>query len=139
MTTIAYRDGKLAGDSRATANGLIDNQTTKVWSHKGVLIGACGSQALCEKFRSWVVSGMDDESPYEGADDGNGLVVSTAGVVCFGNTGGWSISEPFYTLGSGYQLALGALAMGASAEDAVKVAARFDTMTGGKITVLSLN
>lgn len=139
MTTIAYRDGKLAGDSRATANGLIDNQTTKVWSHKGVLIAASGSQALCEKFRTWVVAGMDGESPFEGADDGNGLVVSMAGVVCFGNTGSWPISEPFYTLGSGYQLALGALAMGASAEEAVEIASRFDTMTGGKITVLSLN
>lgn len=138
MTTIAYRDGKLAGDSRATANGLIDNQTTKVWEHKGVLIGASGSQALCEKFRSWVIAGIDGESPFEGAEDGNGLVVSKAGVVCFGNSGSWPVKEPFYTLGSGYQLALGALAMGASAKEAVEVAARFDTMTGGKITVLSL-
>lgn len=138
MTTIAYRDGKLAGDSRATANGLIDNQTTKVWQHKGVLFGASGNQALCEKFRVWVVSGMEGDSPFEGADDGNGLIVSKAGVVCFSTSGSWPVSEPFYTLGSGYQIALGALAMGASAKEAVEVAARFDTMTGGKITVLSL-
>lgn len=138
MTTVVYRDGVLAADSRATSNGLIDNQTTKVWSHKGVLIGACGSQALCERFRSWVVAGMEGESPYEGAEDGNGIVVSAAGVVCFSDSGCWRVSEPFYTLGSGYQLALGALAMGATAQEAVEIAARFDTMTGGKITVLRL-
>lgn len=110
----------------------------KVWRHGAALVGACGSQALCERFRCWIVSGMEGDSPFEGADDGNGLVVSKAGVVCFGNSGCWRVSEPFYTLGSGYQLALGALAMGADAKRAVEIAATYDTMTGGEITVLSL-
>lgn len=139
MTTIAWDGKSLAADTRATANGLIDNRTVKAWSHKGLLIAACGSQALCEKFRVWVISGMDGESPFEGAEDGNGIIAAPHCVVVFGNSGSWRVAEPFYTLGSGYQLALGALAMGADARKAVEVAARFDTMTGGDITVLTLN
>lgn len=138
MTTIAWDGTTLAADTLATANGLRDNRTIKIWRHGGALIGACGSQALCERFRTWAIAGMEGESPFEGADDGNGLVVTGEGVLCFGNTGCWRVSEPFYTLGSGYQLALGALAMGATAKQAVEVAAKYDTITGGEITVLSL-
>lgn len=139
MTTIAWDGKTLAADTLATSNGLRDNRTIKIWRHKDALIGACGSQALCERFRGWVIAGMDGESPFEGADNGNGLVVTRQHVLCFGDNGCWSVAEPFYTLGSGYQLALGALAMGATAKEAVEVAARYDTITGGDITVLTLD
>lgn len=138
MTTIAWDGKTLAADTLATSNGLRDNKTIKIWRHGGALIGACGSQALCERFRTWAIAGMEGKSPFEGADDGNGLVVTQEAVLCFGNNGCWKVSEPFYTLGSGYQLALGALAMGATAKQAVEVAAKYDTSTGGEITALSL-
>lgn len=138
MTTIAWDGKTLAADTLATANGLRDHKTTKAFRHKGVLIAACGSSALCGKFREWVIAGMNGESPFEGAEDGTGFVVSEGAAVCFGTSGCWSVSEPFYTLGSGYPIALGALAMGATAKQAVEIAARFDTTTGGEITALSL-
>jgi ATP-dependent HslUV protease subunit HslV len=42
----------------------------------------------------------------------------------------------FYALGSGSRIAYGALAAGASAEEAVRIAARYDTSTGGEVVVL---
>lgn len=138
MTTIAWDGKTLAADTQATSNGLRDNHAVKAWRHGRILIACCGLAALAQRFRSWVLDGMDGESPYDGAEDGNGLVITADHVLCYGTSGVWPVSQPFYTLGTGYQLAMGALAMGASAEEAVRVAAQFDTMTGGAVTVLSL-
>ena len=115
MTTIAYRDGVLAADMLSTSHGARDAFGPKIWRCGGVLIGAAGSRALCLKFRSWVIAGMSGESPWEGKDDGLGIIVSRAGIVCWGHLGPWPVREPFYTLGSGYQFATGAMEMGASA------------------------
>ena len=46
-------------------------------------------------------------------------------------------SEEYATQGSGNEIALGALAMGASAVDAVAVAIRFDAFSGGEIEAVS--
>lgn len=40
------------------------------------------------------------------------------------------IDEPFFAIGSGKEFCMGALAAGASLPQAMRIAARFDTMTG---------
>lgn len=137
MTTIAYRDGVLAADTLATSNGLRDDYGTKVWRVGKVLVAAAGTRALCLKFREWVAAGMDGESPFA-KGDGNGIVVSDAGIVCWSENGCWPVGQPFYALGSGYQVAMGAMEMGATAEDAVRAAIKWDTSSGGEITALPL-
>jgi hypothetical protein len=97
---------------------------------------ACGSRALCLKFEDWVKAGMVDASPFEGKEDGNGLVVSPDRVVCFGDSGCWPINSEFYALGSGYQIAMGAMEHGATAPEAVRAAIKWDTISGGDVTVL---
>lgn len=137
MTTIAYRDGVLAADTLSTCNGMIETEVVKIWDHKGYLGGAAGSHALCNRFRSWFVGGMDGESPFHGGDDGNGLVAVPDGkIIVWGKHGSWTVNRAFYALGSGEQIAMGAMAAGASAQEAVKIAATMDTITGSKITVL---
>jgi hypothetical protein len=137
MTTIAYRDGVLAADSLATSNGLRDDYGSKIWKIGRVLVGACGDRAICLKFREWVANGLEGDSPFQGKEDGNGIVVAPGGnVVCWGNHGPWPVSTPFYSLGSGYQIAIGALEMGATASEAVEIAARHDTSTGGRVAEL---
>jgi hypothetical protein len=139
MTTIAYKDGVLAADTLATSNCLRDNYGTKIWRVGKLLVAASGNKACCLRFRTWVADGMEGESPFEGADLGNGLVIAPDGnIVCWGENGPWPVTVPFYTLGSGYQLALGALAAGASAIEAVKIAAEYDTHTGGEVESLTL-
>lgn len=137
MTTLAYRDGVLAADTLATSNGLRDDFGPKIWRHGDVLIGGAGSRALCLKFRDWVIGGMDGESPFE-KGDGNGIVVSPIGIVCWSENGCWPVRQPFYALGSGYQVAMGAMEMGASAAEAVRVAMKWDCGTGGEVMELRL-
>lgn len=136
MTTIAYRDGALAADSLSTANGLRDGMGVKVWRVGEALVSACGSRSLCLKFRAWVAGGMEGQSPFEGTEEGNGIVATPARVICFGQHGSWPVDAPFYSLGSGYQIAIGAMEMGATAEQAVSCAIKHDIGSGGEITVL---
>lgn len=139
MTTIAYRSGILAADSLMTCNGLRDDYRQKIFRVGKVLVGGSGSSATCLKFRDWVAAGMQGESPFSGSDGGNGIVVSEAGLVCWGSSGPTPIiNSSFYSLGSGYEIALGAMDQGASAEEAVRAAIRWDTRSGGDVTVLHL-
>lgn len=139
MTTIAYRDGVLAADTLATSNGLRDSIQHKIWRNGRILVGAAGSVSLCQSFRSWVVDGMTGDSPFKGKDDGNGLVVSRHGIICFDSFGPCQIHAPFYALGTGYQIAMGSMQRGATAEQAVSDAIVWDICSGGKVDVLRLD
>lgn len=50
----------------------------------------------------------------------------------------YPIKDQFFAIGSGGPYALGAMAMGASPEEAVAIASRFDPATGPEIEVLQL-
>lgn len=140
MTTLAYRDGVLAADSLATAGGIRDSEVLKVRKIGRLLTAGCGSGALCEKFVGWVQRGMPGNSPWEGSGaDGNSLLVAPdRSLVVFGVNGPWRVDRPFYALGSGGDIALGAMAAGASAEEAVEIAIRFDVYSGGPIRSIRL-
>lgn len=49
-----------------------------------------------------------------------------------------SITHPFYAVGSGSKYAMGAMDQGASAEQAVKIAIKYDSSCGGSIQVYKL-
>lgn len=139
MTTVAYRDGVLAADTLTTANGNVDGYLPKISRVGRVLVGFAGSIPVGLKFRQWVADGMHGDSPYEGGDTGNGLVVSDAGIVCWSGKGQWPVTTGYYALGSGSDIAMGAMEHGATAEEAVRIAARVNVDTGGEITVLRLD
>jgi len=139
LTTIAYRAGVLAADTLHTWNGTRDLYEPKAWRVGDKLVAASGSTSLIMRFREWVAAGMEGESPMHGVEKGgNGLVVTADGVTCFDIHGSWPVREEHYALGSGSDIATGAMAMGATAEEAVRAAIRFDTGSGGEITVLRL-
>ena len=135
MTTIAYRDGVLAADSLATCNGMRDGYGAKIWRVGRLLVGGAGSRAECLKFRDWVVAGMKGRPDIA---ETNAIVVSPEHVVCWSEKGCWPVAEPFYAIGSGYEIAIGAMAVGADAERAVHIAAQYDTRTGGDVITLRL-
>lgn len=139
MTTIAYRDGVLAADTLFNANDMRDSYGPKIFRVGKVLVGVAGSIAAGLRLRGWVESGMKGESPYFGTDHGNGIVASEAGVMVWSGAGCWPVREPFYALGSGQAFAIGAMAAGKRSDQAVRIAARFDIYTGGKVTILSAN
>lgn len=136
MTTIAYRDGVLAADTLRTSNGMRDGYQRKIHKCGRLLIAGAGSAAVCEQFRSWVLRGMVGPSPFEGKpDSGNGLVITPDGLaVIWGSSGPWQLKDvPFLALGTGEQIAMGAMAMGGSAEEAVRAAITLNISSGGEI------
>ena len=138
MTTIAYCDGVLAGDTLFTDDNHRDSYGAKVFRLGEVLVAFAGSLALGLRFRDWVRRGLEGPSPYVGVGGGNGLIVSRAGVLGFCAHGSWPVEEPFYALGTGAPYSLGAMSMGADAREAVTVAMRFDTQSGGDIVAYRL-
>lgn len=57
-------------------------------------------------------------------------------IVSLNHTGWEHMRVPVFAAGSGCDYAYGAMAMGATAEEAVRAAIRFDVGCGGEITVL---
>lgn len=57
-------------------------------------------------------------------------------IIRFNHDGPSEMRAPFYADGSGWEIALGAMAAGATAEEAVHIASRYDTKTGGSVTTL---
>jgi 20S proteasome alpha/beta subunit len=134
MTTIAYKGGVMAADSLATCNGMRDSMALKVRRVGPLLIGGAGTAATCERFVDWVRKGMHGLSPWDGNEGGNSFIVLPDDtIVVFGQSGPWRVKSDFYAMGSGEQIALGAMAHGATAEQAVEHAIRFDIHSGGPI------
>lgn len=148
MTTIAYRDGIMAADSLLVKSALRAGSVQKIWQAFDGIAGVSGSIVDAIAFRAWSTSNSpemactgslprrDSEQSYP-----HGYYVSNAGII-FGWDGASALvpveEVPFVATGSGRELALGAMAAGASAEEAVRIAAQFDVYTGGRITTLSL-
>lgn len=138
MTTLAYANRCLAADSLVTCGGKFEGYVTKIFRVNGLLVGASGSAPVCIRFCEWVRAGLKGECPFEGKDEGNGLVVMPDGlIVVWGHLGPWLVrGRSMYALGSGQEFALGALELGATAAQAVAVAMKHDTGTGGEIVTL---
>lgn len=161
MTTIAYRDGVLAGDRLTSARGTIYGHATKVERHPAkitkdadYLFAATGDTAICQAFRTWCRAGMKkkDRPPMKvGESEATGLVyrrfLGVTTVETFEATGSYVLELPwviregcmerdFHAVGSGSEYAFGALASGANAQTAVEAAACFDRYTGGGVDVV---
>lgn len=139
MTTIAYRDDVLAGDTQITCGGTIDGWVQKVFRKGQLLYGATGASGPSNAFHSWVEGGMVGDAPIMkvGDAEANGFLFPGNGRVAWRYNDTWTTHHaPYFAYGSGAELALGAMIAGASAEEAVSAAALRDTNTGGAITVL---
>lgn len=140
MTTIACDGKSMAGDGAAFVRGTrISWDSVKVCLMPGgVLMGSCGSDVDLTKFKRWLESGAHMEPPTLEEEFG-ALLLDPSGRVeivsssCIGQEAKAPIA-----IGSGMDLAIGAMDAGLSAEAAVEIASRRDPHTGGKITVLHL-
>lgn len=141
MTTIAYRDGVLAADTRGTSGDTIINRVIKIAKVGKVLAGTCGTSSLAREFRAWLGAGAKGEPPAN-PHPANAewsywaLVVTPDRVWQFQESGVVEVLTPYTAMGSGRDFALGAMAHGATAEQAVRAAIAHDSASGGEITVL---
>lgn len=145
MTTIAYRDGTMAADSRGYA-GNCASLGTKSKIRKcpdGTLVGCSSNKpGQTEAVMAWFMAGADlSKVPDFGAigPDFTLLVVRPDGTALYSD-GSFHLSgpltAPFFAVGSGRGPAYGALEMGASAQRAVEVACLHDVWSGGPIETL---
>ena len=143
MTTIAYKDGILAANSMIMAGSRIATSMSAVKIVRladGRLVGLCGQMRHMKPLVAFL-EGRSDRYP-DMERDATAIVVAPDGRVelHFGRHADEAFEEEaeFYAIGSGAELALGAMAFGAGAAEAVAAAIRFDTGSGGEIRSLEL-
>lgn len=143
MTTIAYRFGVLAADTRAYGGDRRPlGQKTKIRAlESGELIG-CSSPVpgTGEAVMDWYASGMTPKHRPDVEQNFTFIAVSPDGtarvmVDSFNLTG--PIVAEFFAIGSGEDYALAAMSMGADAMKAVEVAAIHDVFTSAPFMSLT--
>lgn len=144
MSTIVYRDGILAADSKAYGGKGQASPGIKVKARRlpdgtrvGVVTAIIGQG---ERFMNWLEAGGDPTAWGSGDPDLRALVIRPDGGVYLYDDGPWPsgpIETDRYAIGSGSEFALAAMYLGADAERAVEVAAALDQHTGGPVLILT--
>lgn len=139
MTTIAYRDGSIAGDTQVSSGSVFDCTSVKVARNRdGDLAGAAGSSVFAQAFLAWFSGGEKHDAPLCPEEDEAFIVRADnpGQIECFEKGGKCVVSAPYYAVGSGKRIALGAMAFGATPAQAVNCAAKHDIYTGGEVIAL---
>lgn len=155
MTTIAFKDGVMACDSKCTDDdGAFFSRTQKIFRlANNALLGTAGDGDVRE-----VIDVFDTCAPKrlpskqklaDTKTDFAGLLAFPGGRL-FGvdiqhckNRSEWTaqvveIEERIAACGSGHQFAIGAMAAGRSAAEAVAIACRYDSYSQGPIKEISV-
>ncbi len=146
MTTIVVRDGVMAADSRVTvetdAGGSRVFRCEKLYRVSGGIVGLAGGAFDGLVFLDWLKDPKDSKPPdrlIAGDADFTAIYLTNTGLYEYDR---WcrpeKVLEKFYAVGSGAKAALGALHMGASAVEAVKVACKVDPYSATPIKFLTL-
>jgi 20S proteasome alpha/beta subunit len=139
VTTVAYKDGVLASDSRVTSGTFIyPGAYDKVFRiPDGSLYAFCGR---VEAGMRLLKSLMDDEDPPQWKSAATGIHIHTNGQIWTYEGGGlWLRDKGKYAAwGSGSPYAYGAMAANADAVEAVRIAKKFDNASGGSVKALRL-
>lgn len=137
MTTIAW-DGKTLAANRGALTGLIANIEDKIWKlravrshwtlpglHPGemVYLAGAGSSFQIKRYARWLERADDDDLP--GVDESELLLVAKRAVLHIDSAGlGTAVLKRPVALGSGGEVALGALLAGFSSARAVELVAK---------------
>ena len=136
MTTIAWDGQHLAADKQM--GGRL--RTGKIFPlGDGQYLAGAGDFCQIVEIATWIMQGALEQAKPSLPDEMSSelLIVHPDGTAYWLT---WpylrkvKLNEPFASLGSGGEYALGALAMGATAKQAVQIATRYDPHTGGGIT-----
>lgn len=138
MTIIAYRDGVMAADTCAT-DGFLTN-CLKLYKKQGHVIGFCGDVAQAMVFVDWFFNQKKNRKP-DLAQEGEweAMILNKDGVTTWDKSlRPLPISDDFYAIGSGSQLAMGAMEAGATAEEAALIACKRNPYCRAPVTVMTL-
>lgn len=139
MTTIAFRDGVMACDTRMTG-GFISVVRSKIVTGHDTLVGFCGDPIAAWPSAMYLAGELQDRPPGSGKDEVLFLLYRSSGLYLVDSelrelplTG-----NKYYAIGSGEQAAMVAMHMGATAAEAVKMAIKVDENSGGRVKEYSL-
>lgn len=152
MTTIAFDGETLAADSQTTQEGVrLSMLAEKIhvrpegaaWKVNGEMVAAFGvagklNSAYLVQY-AMELEGFDASHAFPKGTSLTFLAITVDGNVYVGGQNeddewAWlsKVAAPM-AVGSGAELAIGAMAAGANAEQAIEIASRFDTCTGGTV------
>lgn len=142
MTTITYKDGIIAYDSRCVCGGtIVDEDIDKHREVNGVHFFFAGNTADQDLLVSHY---LGEKAEIDANTRCDGVVVDAGKLYMVGmsqKNGYFKCPERldnFVSLGSGEDYALTAMDMGATAKEAVKWAMKRDTGTGGRIRTFKI-
>lgn len=140
MTVIAYKAGILAADTQTIHVEHVKLlHDVKIAKYKGHLFGLAGD--LCpplDEFKKWWFT--EPRKPMKGRVKFDVLMITPEGHITIADHTG-SIERlhmPFFAIGSGKEFAIGAMAAGASAKQAVQIAIEFCPSVSGSVTTKRL-
>jgi 20S proteasome alpha/beta subunit len=136
MTTIAYREGILAGDTRvAYGQDVLDDMVKVHVLPDGSLFGGAGDVEDIKRLQKAMENG-DDEPVLKNI---SAIMIKPNGQVWNYERSVWvRLRGQYFAIGSGAIAALSAMDAGADAIKAIKIAIRRNTGTGGRVTHVSL-
>jgi hypothetical protein len=141
MTTIATDGKSMAGDGMAKdhCETIVDMKRQKVYRlSDGRIVGGAGNSFDLIAWRDWLEAGKSADCPIV-SDQFAGLILTPDGAVYWVDHKGRELPiPPPCAVGSGQDVALGAMDFGAAPGEAVAIASRRDSHTGGKVSVINL-
>lgn len=139
MTTIAVRAGVMACDSRADGEYAMTVEKI-VRLPDGGVAGGAGSASATTAVLAWLQAGEPGDPPAVDEGEWFVLILRPDGSIWKAECRfpAFRLLDKFAATGSGSNFAIAAMAMGASAEEAVRIAAKYDTGTGGRVRTLAI-
>jgi|TARA_Y100000296_G_C5170602_1_gene257085 ATP-dependent HslUV protease subunit HslV len=138
MTTVAFKNGFIAADTQAADHSGLISHTSKLFRlSDSCVAGMAGCSRHAIRFIERLKEGKagDDKIP-----DGDFLVlvVTPQSIVVYYEDELFDdyTPEKMWAIGSGRLIAMGAMAAGATAQDAVRIASKWDEGTGGDVEVM---
>lgn len=141
MTTIATDGRSMASDSQVQDHRdvVVDRDRPKV--HRlddGRIVGAAGNSFDADAWVAWVSTGKNGDCPIQG-DSFVALILNLDGSVLWVDHKGREVLTPVpCAIGSGEEIALGAMDAGVSPYRAVEIACNRDIYSGGPVRSLFL-
>lgn len=124
----------MAGDSAIDWGGVRDS-AQKVFRVGGDVLGFAGSQTEGMRFVEWYANKSGDAPALDSAEV---IILKHNGCIEYWDSSltPTRVKKKFTAIGSGASCALGAMHAGATPEQAVKIACKVDTSTGGPVKCL---
>jgi hypothetical protein len=145
MTIIVYRDGVMAADTAEWTGHyekgyVIVGHVNKIHRLKdGSLLGCSGRTSDIQAVKAWLEHGSNPESrPAIDKNIGFNAILATLDVGVFkieDDCRPFLVESPYHVVGTPDHFCLGALAAGASAEEAVTLAIQFHEGAAGEVRV----